>query len=136
MRDPVYIRIYIEFFLCKYILNDYNSSYKSRLIQLKLLPLMYLFDFNDLIFFIKSYKSHSHHFDINNYISFSHSSTRSSSNNKLTHIKSTCNLDRHFYFCRLPRQWNALPIINLNYPSTRLKIKFLDIFGNILLTIF
>ena len=72
----------------KYILNDYNSSYKSRLIQLKLLPLMYLFDFNDLIFFIKSYKSPSHHFDINNYISFSHSSTRSSSNNKLTHIKS------------------------------------------------
>ena len=49
----------------KYILNDYNSSYKSRLIQLKLLPLMYLFDFNDLIFFIKSYKSPSHHFDIN-----------------------------------------------------------------------
>ena len=56
---------------------------------------MYLFDFNDLIFFIKSYKSPSHHFDINNNISFSHSSTRSSSNNKLTHIKSTCNLDRH-----------------------------------------
>ena len=34
----------------KYILNDYNSSYKSCLIQLKLLPLLYLFDFNDLIF--------------------------------------------------------------------------------------
>ena len=109
----------------KYILNDYNSSYKSRLIQLKLLPLMYLFDFNDLIFFIKSYKSPSHHFDINNYISFSHSSTRSSSNNKLTHIKSTCNLDRHFYFCRLPRQWNALPFINLNLPFNKIKDQIL-----------
>ena len=109
----------------KYILNDYNSSYKSRLIQLKLLPLMYLFDFNDLIFFIKSYKSPSHHFDINNYISFSHSSTRSSSNNKLTHIKSTCNLDRHFYFCRLPRLWNALPFINLNLPFNKIKDQIL-----------
>ena len=82
---------------------------------------MYLFDFNDLIFFIKSYKSRSHHFDINNYISFSHSSTRSSSNNKLTHIKSTCNLDRHFYLCRLPRLWNALPYINLNLPFNKIK---------------
>ena len=59
------------------------TSYKSRLIQLKLLPLMYLFDFNDLIFFIKSYKSPPHHFDINNYISFSHSSIRSSSKTNL-----------------------------------------------------
>ena len=48
----------------KYILNDYNSSYKTRLIQLKLLPLMYLFDFNDLIFFVKSYKFPSYNFDI------------------------------------------------------------------------
>ena len=89
---------------------------------------MYLFDFNDLIFFIKSFKSRSHHFDINNYISFSHSSTRSSSNNKLTHIKSTCNLDRHFYFCRLPRLWNTLPYINLNLPFNKIKDQ---IFGHL-----
>ena len=52
----------------------------------RLLPLMYLFDFNDLLFFIKSHKNSSPHFDINNYITFSHSVTRSSSNNKLLYI--------------------------------------------------
>ena len=75
-----------------------------------------------IYFFIKSYKSPSHHFDINKYISFSHSSTRSS-NNKLTHIKSTCNLVLQFYFCRLPCLWNALPYsyINLNSPFNKIK---------------
>ena len=34
----------------KYILNDYTSSYKSRLTKLNLLPLMYIFELNDLIF--------------------------------------------------------------------------------------
>ena len=105
----------------KYILNGYTSSYKMRLIQLKLLPLMYLFDFNDLIFFVKSYKFPSYYFDINNYITFSHSSTRSSSYNKLIPLKSTCNLDRHFYFCRLPHLWNVLPYINLNYSFNKIK---------------
>ena len=41
----------------KYILNDYNSSYKSRLQQLNLLPLMYNFELQDLLFLIKSLKS-------------------------------------------------------------------------------
>ena len=54
----------------KYILNDYNSSYKSRLLHLNLLPLMYIFELNDLNFFIKSYKSASSHFNINDYINF------------------------------------------------------------------
>ena len=29
----------------KYILNDYTSDYKFRLLKLKLLPLMYMLDF-------------------------------------------------------------------------------------------
>ena len=41
----------------KYILNDYNSSYKTRLIQLDLLPLKYQYELSDLLFFIKSYKN-------------------------------------------------------------------------------
>jgi len=41
----------------KYILNaDYTSTYKSRLQQLQMLPLMYIYEFNDLMFFIKSLK--------------------------------------------------------------------------------
>ena len=116
----------------KYILNDYNTPYKSHLLQLKLLPLMYLFDFNDLLFFIKSHKHLSPHFDINNYITFSHSVTRSSSNNKLLYLHSTCNSDRHFYFCRLPRLRNALPQINLESPINIIKHKFTVTYGIIL----
>ena len=35
----------------KYILNDYSSDYKTCLIKLKILPLMYTFDINDVMFF-------------------------------------------------------------------------------------
>ena len=38
----------------KHILNDYTSSYKTHLIQLNLLPLMYLFELHDILFAIKS----------------------------------------------------------------------------------
>ena len=38
----------------KYILNDYTSSYKTCLILLNLLPLMYLFELHDILFAIKS----------------------------------------------------------------------------------
>ena len=41
----------------KYILNDYTSTYKFRLEQLNLLPLMYIYEINDLMFLIKSLKS-------------------------------------------------------------------------------
>ena len=40
----------------KYMLKGYSSSYKSRLIKLDLLPLMYLYELSDILFFIKSYK--------------------------------------------------------------------------------
>jgi len=41
----------------KDLLNDFVSSYKTRLIKLKILPLMYLFELQDLLFAIKSIKS-------------------------------------------------------------------------------
>ena len=44
----------------KYILNDFISDYKSRLIQTQLLPLTYILDLNDIIFFIKSLQNHHH----------------------------------------------------------------------------
>ena len=60
----------------KWILNDYQSSYRCRLMSLHLLPLMYTYELNDIIFFIKSYKQPSFYFNINEYIEFSTSSTR------------------------------------------------------------
>ena len=54
----------------KFILNDYQSSYGSRLLTLNLLPLMYLFEIYDIIFFIKSLKNPTSSFNIYNFIEF------------------------------------------------------------------
>jgi len=42
----------IERQMTKFILHDYASSYKSRLLTLHLLPLMMQFEINDILFFI------------------------------------------------------------------------------------
>ena len=40
----------------KFILNDFSSDYKARLISLGLLPLMFLYELFDVLFFVKSVK--------------------------------------------------------------------------------
>ena len=42
----------------KYILNDYTSDYKTRLLKLKLLPLMYLLDLSDVLFLLSPSNCH------------------------------------------------------------------------------
>ena len=54
----------------KHILNDYVSSYKSRLTTPHLPPLMYLYELNDIMFLIISLKNPSPFFNIDNFISF------------------------------------------------------------------
>ena len=66
----------------KYILSDYTSSYKSRLQQLNILPLMFVFELQDLMFLIKSLKSPTDNFNINNYITFASGTTRSRTHHK------------------------------------------------------
>jgi len=105
----------------KYILRDYDSNYKTRLLKLDLLPLMYTLDFYDILFFIKALKQPSVHFNIHHYVSFSTINTRSSSTNKLTHTRSNNNYTRNFYFNRLPRLWNKLPSIDLNLSLPTIK---------------
>ena len=41
----------------KYILNDFTSDYKDRLISLELLPLMMFYELLDIMFFVKSLKT-------------------------------------------------------------------------------
>ena len=96
----------------KYILNDYISDYKSRLIKLQILPLAYILELNDIMFFIRNLKHPHEGFNINNYISFASGDTRTSANHKLQHNRSSTNTMNNFYFNRLPRLWNALPVIN------------------------
>ena len=106
----------------KFILNDYTSSYKSRLLKLNILPLMYQFDYYDILFFVKHIKHPTDSFNILNYVSFSHSSTRSSFHNKLQHKYSSNNFLRNSYFCRLPKIWNSLPPIDLNQSFTTIRL--------------
>jgi len=60
----------------KYILNDCTSSYKQRLEKLNLLPLVYHYELQDIMFLMKSLKSLSDNFNINWYINFASSNTR------------------------------------------------------------
>ena len=56
-------RIQRRAYATKFILNDYQSSYRFRLVKLHLLPLMYLFELYDIIF-IKSLKNPTISFNI------------------------------------------------------------------------
>ena len=85
----------------KYVLNDYTSTYKSRLEQLNLLPLMYIYEINDLMFLIKSLKSPSDNFEIRDHITCTSNSTRSGTHHKLTHPRTTSAVQHHFYFNKI-----------------------------------
>ena len=104
----------------KYIFNDYVSDYKTRLTNLRLLPLMYIFEISDVLFFIKNLKNPTNNFNINPYISFTVGNTRSCGF-KLRHNAALTNKERHFYFNRISRLWNSLPIINLNQSINTIK---------------
>jgi len=113
-------------------LNDYSSSYKVRLTKLSMLPLMFIFELNDLLFFMKSIKNPSSHFDITKWVHFNSSGcTRSSSHSKLVHNHTKFNSSHHFYFNRLPRLWNALPPLDLDLSIQALKRKLINIFWSI-----
>jgi len=105
----------------KFILKDYESNYRTRLLKLDLLPLMYTLDFYDIMFLVKALKQPSNHFNIYEYISFSTVNTRSSSNNKLNHVFTSNNYTRNFYFNRISRLWNKLPSIDLSQPVSLIK---------------
>ena len=42
----------------KYILIDYTSSYKTRLLKLSMLPLMFTYELNDLLFLLNPSRTH------------------------------------------------------------------------------
>ena len=113
----------------KYILCDYTSDYKSRLMRLNLLPLMYIYDLYDIMFFINSVKSPSDKFNILDYVEFTFGTTRSAGL-KLKHKSAPTNSVMNSYFYRIPRLWNSIPVINLSYPLTTIKLKLKKYFWN------
>ena len=114
----------------KYILNDYTSDYRSRLIKLHLLPLSMLLELNDICFFVKSLKlvSPNNSFSNSRYTSFSHNQTRLRSYRKLVQPLVKNNRDKQFYFNQLPYLWNSLPPIDISLSFITIKRKLIDIF--------
>ena len=108
----------------KFILQDFQSDYKTRLTNLHLFPLSLWFEYLDLTFIIKCLKDPSDHFNIFQYIQFVSNNTRASSACKLkcTFPRSSLNSIHFFYFNRVVRIWNSLPIINLSLSSTIKKL--------------
>ena len=94
----------------KYILNDSSSDYKSRLLSLNMLPLMYWLDLQDLVFLVKCLKDPHNTMNIYRYVNFvSTNKTRASTTNKLQHKLARLSTTRHFYFIRVVWIWNSLP---------------------------
>ena len=81
----------------KFILSDYTSDYRTRLTQLGMLPLMYIYEISDILFFIKLLKTPTDKFNILNYVSFNTGSTRSSGI-KLHHKTAHTNAAMNSYF--------------------------------------
>ena len=73
---------------------------------------MYILLTNDIMFFIMNLKFPTSSFNITNYVHFTFGSIQQATGNKLQHVRKLDNQSRNFYFYRLPRLWNALPIIN------------------------
>ena len=108
----------------KFVLNDVSTDYKSRLISLHLLPLMYWFELQDFMYLIKCMKDPSDNFDIYSHIPFVTSCTRASSTKTLKHNFCRYSTTQHFYFNRVVHLWNALPPVDItqSYPTIKRQI--------------
>ena len=121
----------------KFILNDYTSNYKDRLITLNLFPLMYWYELQDILFFIKCLQSPDHNgINIFDFVQFSSSTTRFASQHKLLVKYRRSSEARHFYFVRIAHLWNALPPINLQLPLHAIKTQLINFFRNHFITKF
>ena len=103
----------------RYIINDYSrhTSYKSRLINTKLLPLMYWLELQDVLFHVKCLEGTTTNFNIHDFISAlssSHRPTRASQSGKFKQKLCRTVAGHHFYLKRIIRLWNVLPTINLS----------------------
>ena len=106
-----------------FLMISYSSDYKSRLVHLRILPLMMQLELHDIMFFLRCLKKPCVSFPLSSFVTFSSNSTRSSTHLKLQHTWSRSNSISHFYFNRLPRLWNSLPAIDLELSIPAIKKK-------------
>ena len=84
---------------------------------------MYVYEINNIIFFIKSYQHPSTCFNIAKYVQFSTSNTKFGSSQKMIHHRCSSNITQNFYSHHLPRLCNSLPKIDLSLPICIIKRK-------------
>ena len=61
----------VQYRVTKFILGDYSMDYKSRLTNLKLLPLIYInYELTDILFAIKPFKKCTNSFVISQHLQF------------------------------------------------------------------
>ena len=121
----------------KYILNyPTDMDYKMRLLNLKLLPITLFLEVQDILLFVKLIFDPPDNFSISDYIIFLDSSSRSSSQGKIRSAlplpKSS--LSNHFYFNRIVRIWNSLPLIDLDSPFSSIKKQIYSIYWDYFIT--
>ena len=102
----------------KFTVAASSVSYRDRLITLNLLPLMYFYEYLDLLFLVHSLKFPDGSFDIRDHLQFL---TRCTSGIKLQARFCSTNRSRHFFFNRVTRLWNALPPIDLSLSISSIK---------------
>ena len=114
----------------KFILNDYQTDYKSRLQQLKLLPLTLWLEIQDILFFITLIKFPPDNFNLKNYIQFITSASRSATSHKIRPVitrSPRLNITKFFYFNRIVRIWNSLPPVDLSLSFNSLRKSIYDL---------
>ena len=99
----------------KFILSYAPINYKDRLIQLQILPLMYMYGIQDILFLVKNFQS-PQNLDILKFISFSTTNTRSGTKLKLRQKLTRTSATRHSYFNRVVNLWNLLPAKDIYLP--------------------
>ena len=119
----------------KYILNDYSTDYKTRLMKLHILPLMMQFEINDILFFLRCIKNPTEAFDIQHYIEFCSGPTRSSTSFKLHSISKLSSIN-YLYLNTFPRLWNSLPVIDMDKSYSFIKYSLKQFFWNVFISTF
>ena len=116
----------------KFILGDYSMDYKSRLTNLKLSPLMYIYELTDILFAINLSKNVQTVLIYSSIYNLMNQELHLPILNFVTRFTTILSLLANSYFCRWPRLWNALPIIDLTLSIPVIKYKLKHFYGIVL----
>ena len=110
----------------KFVVNDYSINYKSRLTSLYLLPLMYRFEMQDIMFFyqVRQASLKQSPYRLPNFLHLLLHYTASNSKKIKQTFYWSSNRPQHFYYNRIVHPWNGLQQIDMfqSYPSVKIQL--------------